>query len=756
MSIIKEKLIESSPKPITIQGTEIILSQMKNSICKIYKCNGTGFFCNIIFQNFDFKVLITNYHIIDEKYIEDNKIIKISLNDEKEKRDIELNKRKIYFNNKYDITIIEIKNSDNINVNYLKLDEKIFEDNSEFYYENKSIYLLHYPNQDKASVSYGITKKIDNDNINHLCSTLPGSSGSPIMDLSNNTIIGIHSGASKFDFNKGWFIKNPINEFIQNEHKNRLDNNNIINITNNDKNIKSSKNEINYKQINKMNNKYENKKNINPNIKIIQKEDKIKSDNKIINKRNNDKHFKSTENKIYNRFLDHQINIISDNFGGEKLFDENVKRKLDKRYKINNFNNGIAMRFNNSIKSSNFMNHKRSSSNNKTYKNINLNNIGNNNLILRPRSQGNYSNKKSKNYPNMTISNVKIYFKFNEIIKSPSTNGLENIGATCNMNSTLQCMAHIKYLTKYLFDNSNSISANKSKYQLTNAYTEVLKNLWQNNNIKYYSPIYFKDTISKMNSLFAGVQVNDSKDLVLFLIETMHNELNKPNKNIFHKISSIPNQYNYEIAFNLFSEYFTKNYNSVISNLFYGMYNWMMKCLNCNIVTHNVQCFNILIFPLEEVRKFKNRANKIVDIKECCEYYQKYEYMKGQNQIYCNNCNLMSDSCNQTKLIICPNVLVINLNRGKGLEFDVKLNFGEYLNIKEFVYYINSSPTNYELIGIVTCLGPSIMSGHFIAFCKSFVDHQWYKYNDAIVNLSSFSEASTSGVPHILFYSKIN
>ena len=305
MSIIKEKLIESSPRPVTIQETEIILSQMKNSICKIYKCNGTGFFCNIIFQNFDFKVLITNYHIIDKKYIKDNKIIKISLNDEKEKKDIELNKRKIYFNNKYDITIIEIKNSDNINVDYLKLDEKIFEDNSEFYYGNKSIYLLHYPNQDKASVSYGIIKKIDNDNgnINHICSTLHGSSGSPIMNLSKNTIIGIHLGTSKFDFNIGLFIKNPINEFIQNEYKNILDNNNTTNIENNDKNIKSSKNELNYKQINKMNNKYEKNKNLNPIIKIIQKEDKSKSDNKIINKKNNDKIFK-------NRFLDHQINII--------------------------------------------------------------------------------------------------------------------------------------------------------------------------------------------------------------------------------------------------------------------------------------------------------------------------------------------------------------------------------------------------------------------------------------------------------------
>ena len=45
------------------------------------------------------------------------------------------------------------------------------------------------------------------------------------------------------------------------------------------------------------------------------------------------------------------------------------------------------------------------------------------------------------------------------------------------------------------------------------------------------------------------------------------------------------------------------------------------------------------------------------------------------------------------------------------------------------------------------------MSGRFIAFCKSFVDGKWYKYNDAIVSPSSFNEAKNTGVPYILFYS---
>ena len=250
---IDEKLIESSPKPVTIEGTEKILSQMKNSICKIYKCNGTGFFCNIPYKYGYFKALITNYHIINNVYINHNQIIKISINDDKEELDIEIKNRKIYLSDKYDITIIEIKNTDKIKVNYLELDDNIFKANSEFYYENSSIYALQYPNMNKASVSYGILRKIESNIITHTCCTQPGSSGSPILNLTNNKVIGIHGEATKFNYNVGSFIKSPINEFIQNGgQSNQINlNNNIIKEMNN-KNIKP--NMIEYNGFNNNNN----------------------------------------------------------------------------------------------------------------------------------------------------------------------------------------------------------------------------------------------------------------------------------------------------------------------------------------------------------------------------------------------------------------------------------------------------------------------------------------------------------------------
>ena len=84
----------------------------------------------------------------------------------------------------------------------------------------------------------------------------------------------------------------------------------------------------------------------------------------------------------------------------------------------------------------------------------------------------------------------------------------------------------------------------------------------------------------------------------------IHNELNTVNNK--NSVNHNFNQYDYEKAFKLFS-YFKNNYLSIIPNLFYGMDNLIMKCLNFDILRHNIQCYNILIFALEEVKKFKNR-----------------------------------------------------------------------------------------------------------------------------------------------------
>ena len=121
-----------------------------------------------------------------------DKII-ISINNDKEIKEIELKNRIKYTNKEYDITIIVIKKGDYIN-NYLKIDQNIMKKDKNIIYKNNSIYILQYPGGKILGVSYAILKGIYEDkkyNFNHVCSTEEGSSGSPIINLIIISLIGI-------------------------------------------------------------------------------------------------------------------------------------------------------------------------------------------------------------------------------------------------------------------------------------------------------------------------------------------------------------------------------------------------------------------------------------------------------------------------------------------------------------------------------------------------------------------------------------
>ena len=226
-STIKEKDIKTSPEPVSFKGTETILDQMNNSICRIYTDNGkgTGFFTKIPYKLKLLPVLITNNHVINKDDILNNKKFSIYLNNDKKIKRIELdNNRLKYTNEKLDITIIEIKDNDKLNNKYLELDDEIMnyiklnkkEDINYLsdIYSNNSIYLINYPEDKNVVVSYGQSPDFSESEIFHKCTTKEGSSGSPILLINNQKLIGIHYGFSKhYDFNKGRLLIYSIIEF---------------------------------------------------------------------------------------------------------------------------------------------------------------------------------------------------------------------------------------------------------------------------------------------------------------------------------------------------------------------------------------------------------------------------------------------------------------------------------------------------------------------------------------------------------------
>lgn len=322
------------------------------------------------------------------------------------------------------------------------------------------------------------------------------------------------------------------------------------------------------------------------------------------------------------------------------------------------------------------------------------------------------------------------------------------------MNSVLQCFYHILEFTNELVKINNLID--EKKMPMTSAYLEVINNL----SFSYYrsiNPIKFKKIISN-NELFKGNEANDSKTLVLYILETMNKEFNDNkikifNNNISNSIRILKNKDTQNIV-----ETFNKQYNSLIADLFYGLKRTTYKCLSCGDSPSNYQIFNIINLPIEqtyiELYKKNNKNNEynkniIIDIIDCFKFEQLTKKFIGDNKIFCDKCKKMVEGESFNKIYISPKIMIIFLDRGIYNSFKCTVVFPEKLNINEFEEIKDGE---YNLIGVIEHLGPSNISGHFIASCKHF-DGKWYLFSD-----SKFSciqdKYRQFGEPYLLFYEK--
>ena len=254
--------------------------------------------------------------------------------------------------------------------------------------------------------------------------------------------------------------------------------------------------------------------------------------------------------------------------------------------------------------------------NNINKQNANLNIVNNPSSITNKKSSINNNIIENYLFDNDKGDNI-IYQSIKQEFKNPPLIGLKNVGATCYMNATLQCFCNIiKFIDFFKYKLKDEVIQkleSKGNPFLTKDFKYLIENLWQtngskyiksyyisaNSNNKYFIPKSFKEKISEINPLFEGAQANDAKDLVNFLIMTLHEELNKaPKKKDLTNNNLMIDQTNRDLVFQNFVQTFINDNMSLISDLFYAMNVNITECLNCRNRKYNFQIYFFLNFPL--------------------------------------------------------------------------------------------------------------------------------------------------------------
>jgi ubiquitin carboxyl-terminal hydrolase 31 len=107
------------------------------------------------------------------------------------------------------------------------------------------------------------------------------------------------------------------------------------------------------------------------------------------------------------------------------------------------------------------------------------------------------------------------------------------------INAIVQCLCHTEQLASYILRKSyendirnikNGIVDNPTQsnnFKVTKTFVQIFQTLWNNSSNTTSKILYdFKSILANLNKQYSGTEQNDAQEFLLFLINTIHDELN--------------------------------------------------------------------------------------------------------------------------------------------------------------------------------------------------------------------------------------
>ncbi|CAB9517157.1 Ubiquitin carboxyl-terminal hydrolase Usp2 [Seminavis robusta] len=334
--------------------------------------------------------------------------------------------------------------------------------------------------------------------------------------------------------------------------------------------------------------------------------------------------------------------------------------------------------------------------------------------------------------------------------------GLQNLGNTCFLNSSIQCLSATIPLTDYFLGYDYKSEINTKNFlgtggKLATAYAQLLKEMWLSNKT-VVRPVQFKKQLSKFAPQFSGTYQHDAQELLSFLLDGIHEDLNRVKDKPYVEDRDCDGKNDEADAIEAWKNYLRRN-KSLIVDLFQGQLRNTCRCNVCGHTNIRFEPFMYLSLPISDSCR---------NLQDCLDLYISTDELRGENRWYCEKCKKHRDGTKKIDLWIVPPILIVHLKRFKYNEYgqvgsknNAHIKFPmEGWDLSDAVKSKGSVKPVYDLYAVSNHIG-GLRSGHYTAYSMTRFDEQWVEFNDSNPRpITPDVVTRNASAAYVLFYNR--